>query len=53
MTAYNAIKLLIEERLFLTHENAWQAIMSAYNNNKIDGTELIELAEFAKRTEDK
>ena len=44
MTAYDAIKLLIEEKLFTRYEDAWWTIMNAYNNNKIDGDELVELA---------
>lgn len=49
MTAYDAIKLLIEEKLFTRYEDAWWTIMNAYNSNKIDGYEFVELAELAKK----
>lgn len=47
MTAYNAIKQNIEKKAYATYADAWEAILTAYNTNKIDGMELEELAEMA------
>ena len=48
MTAYDAIRLLIEERVIATYEGAMLVIHMAYHRNKIDGLELEELAEMAE-----
>ncbi len=49
MTTYNAIRLLIEDKVFATWDDAWKTIMNAYNRNRIDGYELEELYGLAKR----
>ena len=48
MTTYNAIEMLIKNKVLTTWDDAWKAIYNAYIGNKIDGYELEELAELAK-----
>lgn len=47
MTTYNAIEVLITNKVFVTYDEAWKVIIAAYNRNKIDGKELEELAGLA------
>lgn len=49
MTTYDAIEKLINERILGTYEEAWKAIMRAYNSRRIDWMELVELDKFAKQ----
>ncbi len=49
MTTYNAIEYLIKGKTFPTYNAAMDVIFEAYDTNKIDGTEYLELGELAEK----
>lgn len=49
MTTYDAIECLIKRKVFPSYNAAMDVIFEAYNTNKINRWEYLELGELAKK----